>query len=112
MALGRLVEGARPIRSVEGVRVSANADIFSSDLKAPDNGFWIIQVDADTAGYPLVKRTVNGVALSPKALNEASDLTANALYEFWVAAKKDDAINVQFSASATVTVRVFFVRSS
>jgi len=93
--------------------VAANTDIFDEDLTAEYNGFWIIQITADTAGYPLLRLTPAGSAVTvTAALNEASDLTADALYEFWVAAKKDDAINIRFSTSATVTVRVFFARSA
>ena len=95
------------------VSVDADANIFDEDLEAPDNGFWIIQITANAAGYPKAKITPAGSATSRiAALNEGTDLVASALYEFWVAAKEDDAINVRFSVAATVTVRVFFARSS
>jgi len=107
------MDGAKLIRELEGISVTADADIFGSDLEAPDNGFWIIQITADAAGYPKVKITPAGSATSRiAALNEATNLVADALYEFWVAAKEDDAINLRFSTAATVTVRVFFARSS
>ena len=93
--------------------VSADTDIFASDLEAPADGFWIIQITTDTAGYPKVVITPAG-STTPvtSGLNESSDLTANSWYEFWMAAKKGDKLNVQFSVAATVTIRVFFVRSS
>jgi len=93
--------------------ISANTNIFATDLEALANGFWIIQVTTDTAGYPKVVMTPAGSATSVTAgLNESSDLTVDSWYEFWVAAKEGDKINVQFSTAATVTVRVFFIRSS
>jgi len=107
------MDGAKLIRELEGISVTADADIFGSDLEAPDDGFWIIKIAANAAGYPKVKETPAGSATSRvAALNEASDLTANAEYEFWWTAKKGDKINVRFSSNAVVTVRVFFARSS
>ena len=101
------------IAEVRGKSVSADTDIFDNDLRAPDDGYWIIRVKTDTAGYPKVKETKEGSAVyEVGALNEASDLTANAWYEFWMTAHAGDLINVQFSAAAKVTVRVFFVRMS
>ena len=93
--------------------ISADTDIFDSDLEAPANGFWLFQLTTDTASYPKVKLTPAGSGTSvTSGLNESGNLTANSWYEFWMAAKEGDKINVQFSAAATVTVRVFFVRSS
>jgi len=93
------------------VSVDADADIFDEDLKAPEAGFWIFRILTDTAGYPKVKETVGGSSVIG-ALNEASNLTANAWYEFWMVANAGDLINIQFSTTATVTIRVFFVRIS
>ena len=93
------------------VSVSADTDIFDTDLKAPERGFWILRVLTDTAGYPKVKETVEGASVIG-ALNGGSDLSANAWYEFWMTANEGDLINVQFSVAAKVTVRVFFVRVS
>lgn len=113
MAMGRAFPSPEPIGSRVNISVTADADIFDADFEAPDNGFWIIQITTDTAGYPKAKMTLSGSATSvTAALNEASDLTANAWYEFWMAAQKGDKINVTFSATATLTVRVFFVRTS
>jgi len=95
-----------------GVSVDADADIFDEDLEAPDDGFWIIKIATDTAGYPKVKETPAGSDTSrTAALNEKANLTTDSEYEFLWTAHKGDAINIQFSASAKVTVRVFFVRS-
>jgi len=93
------------------VSVSADADIFDTDLKAPERGFWILRVLTDTAGCPKVKETVEGTSVIG-ALNGGSDLVANAWYVFWMTANEGDLINVQFSVAAKVTVRVFFVRVS
>ena len=101
------------IAEVRGKSVSADTDIFDNDLRAPDDGYWIIRVKTDTAGYPKVKETKEGSAVSEiGALNEANALATDAWYEFWMTAYAGDLINVQFSVAAKVTVRVFFVRVS
>jgi len=99
------------IAEVRGKSVTADADIFDNDLRAPDDGYWIIRVKTDTPGYPKVKETKEGLAVYEiGALNEGADLSTNSWYEFWLVAHSCDLINVQFSVAAKVTVRVFFVR--
>jgi len=105
----------RPILKDEvlGTSVLANTDIFSSDLIAPADGFWIVQIITDTAGYPILKIKPSGSASYLSAgLNESSNLTANSWYEFWLTARENDSLNIQFSAAATISVRVFFVKGS
>ena len=93
--------------------ISANTDIFASDLEAVEDGYWIIKITTDTAGYPIVKETPSGSTSSvTSGLNESGDLAVNSWYEFWLTGRKGDKINLQFSADATVTIRVFFSRSS
>jgi len=100
------------IDEVIATSVSADTDIFTDDLEAPDKGFWIIKVTTDTAGYPIVVETPAGSDTSvTSGLNESSDLTVDSWYEFWVTARKADALNVQFSVDATITLRVFFSKS-
>jgi len=95
------------------VSVTAESDIFDEDLKAPEAGFWILRILTDAAGYPIVKEIAAGSNSSAiGALNERSDLTPNAWYEFWMTAHAGDLINVQFSVAAKVTVRIFFIRIS
>ena len=101
------------IDEVIATSVSANTNIFTDDLEAPDKGFWIIKVTTDTAGYPIVVETPAGSTTSVTAgLNESSDLTVDSFYEFWVTARKGDTINVEMSVDCTITLRVFFSKSS
>jgi len=97
-----------------GVSVTANTDIFTSDITIDNNGFVIFQFITDTAGYPIVKVKPSGAAsYQSGGLNESSNLSVNSWYEFWLTVKSGDSLNVQFSASATsLTVRVFFVKGS
>ncbi|MFQ6055247.1 MAG: hypothetical protein ACE5J3_04620 [Methanosarcinales archaeon] len=96
------------------VSVTANTDIFSSDISVDSNGFLIFQFITDTAGYPIIKNKVYGSgAYQSAGLNESSNLTASSWYEFWFTVRSGDSVNVQFSANATsFTVRVFFVETS
>jgi len=104
------VEAGVPKLRAEKINVSvaANTDIFDEDLIAEYDGFWIIQITADAAGYPLLKLTpADSTTTVTAALNEASNLTPNALYEFKVATRKNDAVNLRYSVAATLTVRLF-----
>ena len=122
MAIGESVRGSlevirtlKPefVNEVISTAVSATTDIFASDLGAVEDGYWIIRITTDTAGYPIVKETPSGSTSSiTSGLNASGDLTVNSWYEFWLTAKKGDKINLQFSVDATVTIRVFFSRSS
>jgi len=91
--------------------VNANIDIFT-DITAEKDGYFVIQCITDTRGYFILKLkpsdsddTVTG------GLGESSDLIVNSWYEFWITVKKNDKINIQFSANATVTVRIFLASS-
>jgi len=116
LSYSRMVEALREVMSpvlkgeVIDSSVQANTNIFDTDLEAPGNGYWVIQCITDTAGYPkVVLTTAKGSVIG--GLNESSNLAVDSWYEFWFAANKGDKINVQFSVSATVTVRVFFIGS-
>jgi len=91
----------------------ADTDLFSPDLQASDNGFWIVQYRTDTANYPKVKITYAGTITSEvSGLNESANVTINSLYEWWITASEGDRLNIQISAAATVTIRVYFVKAS
>jgi hypothetical protein len=92
-------------------QVNANTDIFS-DITAEKDGYFVIQCITDTAGYFILKLKPDGTNDTiTGGLNESSDLTPSSWYEFWITVKKGDRINIQFSANATVTVRMFMASS-
>lgn len=93
--------------------VSANTDLLNDITADRDTDYFVVQIISDTAGYPKVKLKPTGSnATIIGGLNESSVLTANSWYELWFTVKEGDKINLQFSAAATITARVFRAMTS
>jgi len=110
-----IVRALTPMLVAEIINASkpADTDLFSPDLQAPDNGFWIVQYITDTANYPKAKITPAGTITAITAgLNASKNVVINSWYEWLTATKKGDKLNIQISAAATITLRVFFAKSS
>ena len=98
------VPRVRLLAEKKDVAVTANANILDSDIYV-EEGFIILEIVTDTAGYPIIVK--DGKSL---ALNEGNNLNTNALYSFWIPVSHNR-INVQFSANATITLRLYFIKS-
>jgi len=109
----RKVFTPRPIAEIINASKPADTDLFSPDLQAPDNGFWIVQYITDTANYPKTKIIPAGTTTAIiGGLNASSNVVINSWYEWWITARRGDKLNIQISAAATITLRVFFIKSS
>jgi hypothetical protein len=96
----------RPILkgSLFNAPVSANANIFASDL-APTYSPTAFRIYAcfDASGVLSLVRTRAGTAVTEQ-LNSGSALTANAAYMFDVMVEDGETINLQYSVAATALV--------
>jgi hypothetical protein len=96
----------RPILkgSVFNTLVTANTNIFASDL-SPTNNPTTFRIYAcfDTSGILTVRRTKAGITVSEQ-LNDGSALVANGAYMFDIIVESGETINFQYSVDATVIV--------
>jgi len=96
----------RPILkgSVFNTSVTANTNIFSSDL-SPTNSPTTFRIYAcfDASGVLSVVRTKDGVTVTEQ-LNDGSALVANGAYMFDIIVESGETINFQYSVNATAIV--------
>jgi len=97
--LGR--EAAEAKGSVFNTAITANTDIFASDL-TPKYTPCIFRIYCcfSAAGVLSVRRTSGGVTVNEQ-LNAGSALTANAAYLFDILVDSDESINLRYSVDAT-----------
>jgi len=97
--LGR--ESSQSKGSVFNTSITANANIFSSDL-SPTYTPCIFRIYCcfDASGVLTVRRTKNGVIVSEQ-LNSGSALVANAAYLFDIIVDEGESVNLQYSVNAT-----------
>jgi hypothetical protein len=93
-----------PKGSVFNASVSANTNIFSSDL-APTNSPTAFRIYAcfNASGVLSVKRTKAGTTVTEQ-MNAGNALNANAAYTFDVIVESGESINLQYSVAATALV--------
>jgi len=90
--------------SIFNTSVSANTNIFSSDL-TPTNSPTVFRIYATfgAAGTLTVKRTKSATTIS-ETLNGGNALSANAAYIFDIIVESGETINLQYSVAATALV--------
>src|SRR5579875_1551009 len=93
-----------------GASVSANTNIFSSNLSASASGRLRILISVSSATTVSLILTPSGSTTSYSAtLNGGNNLSAGAWYEFDFPVISGDQINFQVGAAVTVTIRVILV---
>jgi len=85
--------------------VSANSNIFSSNLSISQASKIKIIIMADSSGVLTLSITYGGTTVNGN-VNGGSSLTANAWYEFEIDLPGGASINFQYSTSATMTIFV------
>jgi hypothetical protein len=90
--------------SVFNASVSANTNIFASDL-SPANSPTVFRIYAtfDASGVLSVVRTKGSVTVTEQ-LNSGNALNANAAYIFDIIVESGETINLQYSVAATALV--------
>jgi len=93
--------------SIFNTSISANTNIFSSDLTPSYSPtLFRIYVCFNAAGVLTVRRTRGGTTVS-EILNAGNNLNANCAYMFDVIVESGDSINLQYSVAATaICIRV------
>jgi hypothetical protein len=94
----------KKIASVFNTSVTANTNIFSTDL-SPTRSPVLFRIYAtfDTAGVLSVVRT-RGTVSVVEQLNSGNNLNANCAYIFDIVVEEGETINFQYSANATCLV--------
>ena len=91
----------RKRESVFNTSVTANNDIFSSDITPVTVPSYLrIYAAFDTAGVLTLQRTSGGTTVSEN-LNAGNSLVANAAYVFDIITDEGETYNLQYSVDAT-----------